>query len=245
MGLGLARALASAGANITLNGFGDSAEIESLRAGLAADTGVSVLYSPADMSKPAEIAEMIAETEAKSGPVDILCNNAGIQHVAPIEKFPPDMWDTIIAINLNAVFHATRAVFGGMKQRKWGRIINTGSAHALVASPFKSAYVAAKHGVAGLTKVVALEGAEHGVTCNSICPGYVWTPLVEKQIADQCKVHNKSREDVIRDILLAPQPTGRFVTIEEVAAIALFLCSDGAQSITGTSLSVDGGWIAR
>ena len=197
------------------------------------------------MRNPDEIAALVERTERDLGPVDILVNNAGIQHVAPVESFPLDKWDDILAINLSAAFHATRAVFAGMKARRWGRIINTGSAHALVASPFKVAYVAAKHGIMGLTKVVALEGAEHGVTCNSICPGYVWTPLVEKQINDQCKVHNKSREEVIRDILLAPQPTKRFVTIEEIGALAVFLASDGAQSITGTSISVDGGWIAR
>jgi len=245
IGLGVARALAAAGANVTLNGFGDAAGIEALRAGLAREAGVTVTYAPADMMKPAEIEAMIRDTEAAVGPVDILVNNAGIQHVAPVEAFPTDKWDAIIQINLNAVFHATRAVFGGMKARGRGRIINTGSAHALVASPFKSAYVAAKHGVMGLTKVVALEGAEYGVTCNSICPGYVWTPLVEKQIEDQCKVHNKSRDEVIRDILLAPQPTKRFVTVEEIGALAVFLAGDGARSITGAALSVDGGWVAR
>ncbi len=245
IGLGVARALAAAGANVVLNGFGDAAEITHLCATLEAETGVTVGFSGADMRKPEEIAAMIAEAEARIAPIDILVNNAGIQYVSPIESFPLDKWDEIIAINLTAVFHATRAVVGRMKERRWGRIINTGSAHALVASPFKSAYVAAKHGVMGLTKVVALETAEFGVTCNSICPGYVWTPLVEKQIADQCKVHGKSRDEVIRDILLAPQPTRRFVTVEEVGAIAVFLASDGAQSITGTSISVDGGWIAR
>jgi 3-hydroxybutyrate dehydrogenase len=244
-GLGIARALATAGANVTLNGFGDPAVIETLRSDLAEQAGVRVCYSPANLREPAEVAALIAEAEAALGPVDILVNNAGVQHVAPVESFPLDKWDDIIAINLSAAFHATRAVFGGMKARGWGRIINTGSAHALVASPFKAAYVAAKHGLMGLTKVVALEGAESGVTCNSICPGYVWTPLVEQQIADQCKVHNKSRDEVIRDVLLAPQPTKRFVTVEEIGALALFLCSSGAQSITGTALSVDGGWIAR
>ena len=245
IGLGIARALAAAGANVVLNGFGATADIERLSAEMEAETGVAIGYSGADMRKPEEIAAMIAETESRIAPVDILVNNAGIQHVSPVESFPLEKWDEIIAINLNAVFHASRAVLGGMKARGWGRIINTGSAHALVASPFKSAYVAAKHGVAGLTKVVALEAAEHGVTCNSICPGYVWTPLVEKQIADQCKVHGKSRDEVIRDILLAPQPTRRFVTVEEVGAIAVFLASDAAQSITGTAISVDGGWVAR
>ena len=245
IGLGIARALAGAGASVVLNGFGSAADIERLCADLETETGVTVGYSGADMRKPDEIATMIAETESRIAPVDILVNNAGIQHVSPVESFPQEKWDDIIAINLSAVFHATRAVLGGMKERGWGRIINTGSAHALVASPFKSAYVAAKHGVMGLTKVVALEAAESGVTCNSICPGYVWTPLVEKQIADQCKVHGKSRDEVIRDILLAPQPTRRFVTVEEVGAIAVFLASEGARSITGTAISVDGGWIAR
>jgi 3-hydroxybutyrate dehydrogenase len=245
IGLGIARALAAAGAAVTLNGFGDAAEIEGIRADLADRTGVTVRYSRADMSRPEDIAAMIAEAEAAFGAVDILVNNAGIQHVAPVESFPADRWDALIAINLSAPFHAIQAVFGGMKARGWGRIINTGSAHALAASPFKVAYVAAKHGLMGLTKVVALEGAEFGVTCNTICPGYVWTPLVEQQIADQCKVHNKSRDDVIREVLLAPQPTRRFVTVEEIGALAAFLAGDAARSITGTALSVDGGWIAR
>ncbi len=245
IGLGIARALAAAGADIVLNGFGDAAGIERLRAEIATETGGAVGFIAADMRKPEQIAAMIAEVESRIAPVDILVNNAGIQYVSPVESFPLDKWDEIIAINLNAVFHGIRAVLPGMKARRWGRIINTGSAHALVASPFKSAYVSAKHGVMGLTKVVALETAEYGVTCNSICPGYVWTPLVETQIADQCTVHNKSREEVIHDILLAPQPTRRFVTVEEVGAVAVFLASDGARSITGTSISVDGGWIAR
>ncbi len=245
IGLGVARALAAAGASVTLNGLGDAAGIEAIRAGLAAETGVAVRHSAADMRRPEDIAAMIADAEGALGPVDILVNNAGIQFVAPVESFPLDRWDDIMAINLSATFHATRAVFGGMKARGWGRIINTGSAHALAASPFKVAYVAAKHGVMGLTKVVALEGAEFGVTCNTICPGYVWTPLVEQQIDDQCKVHNKSRDEVIRDILLAPQPTKRFVTVDEIGALAVFLAGDAARSITGTALSVDGGWIAR
>jgi 3-hydroxybutyrate dehydrogenase len=245
IGLGIARALAAAGASVTLNGFGETAEIERMRAELAEQTGVAVRWSGADMCRPEEIAAMIAEAKAALGPVDILVNNAGIQHVAPVESFPAERWDTLIAVTLSAPFHAIRAVFGGMKARGWGRIINTGSAHALVASPFKVAYVAAKHGIMGLTKVVALEGAEFGVTCNTICPGYVWTPMVEKQIEDQCKVHNKSRDEVMRDVLLAPQPTRRFVTIEEVGALAVFLAGDAARSITGTALSVDGGWVAR
>jgi 3-hydroxybutyrate dehydrogenase len=197
------------------------------------------------MSKPEAIERMVAHAAEAFGAIDILVNNAGIQHVAPIEQFPPAKWDAIIAINLSAAFHATRAVFAGMKTRGWGRIVNMASAHGLVASPFKAAYVAAKHGIVGLTKVTALEGAESGVTCNAICPGYVWTPLVEKQIGDQAAAHGITREAVIRDVLLAQQPNKRFATVEELGALTVFLCSDAAASITGTSLPVDGGWTAH
>jgi 3-hydroxybutyrate dehydrogenase len=245
IGLGIARALAGAGANIVINGFGVDSEIETLRAGLADEYGVKVMFSNADMSRPGAIAAMVAKTAETLGPVDILVNNAGIQFVSPLESFPPEKWDAIIAINLSAAFHAARAVIGGMKERKWGRIVNVASAHGLVASPFKSAYVAAKHGIVGLTKVIALEGAEAGVTCNAVCPGYVWTPLVEKQIEDQAKAHGISREHVIRDVLLAQQPNKRFATVHEIGALVLFLCSEPALSITGTALPVDGGWTAH
>ncbi len=245
IGLGIARAFAGAGAHIMLNGFGDPKEIESLRRGLETEHNVKVNYSAADMSQPEQIKAMIDAAKQDSGAVDILVNNAGIQHVAPVDEFPVEKWDAIIAINLSSAFHATRAALPGMKAKKWGRIINIASAHGLVASPYKSAYVAAKHGVIGLTKAVALEVAEAGITVNAICPGYVLTPLVEKQIDDQAVVHNIPRENVIRDVLLAPQPTKQFVTIEQVAALALFLASDIAASITGSAYSVDGGWTAR
>ena len=245
IGLGIARAFAGAGADITLNGFGDAKEIESIRAGLAAEHNVSVAYSSADMSKPAEITAMVADAQKVFGGLDIIVNNAGIQHVAPVDEFPPEKWDAIIAINLSSVFHATRAAIPGMKTKNWGRIINIASAHGLVASPNKSAYVAAKHGVVGFTKSVALELAETGITANSICPGFVLTPLVEKQIVDLAAQKNLPRETVIRDVLLAPQPSKQFVTIDQVAALALFLASDNAQSMTGAAYSIDGGWTAR
>lgn len=245
IGLGIARAFAGAGAHIMLNGFGAAKEIESLRRGLETEHNVSVSYSAADMSQPEQIKVMIDDAKQNSGAVDILVNNAGIQHVAPVDEFPVEKWDAIIAINLSSAFHATRAALPGMKAKKWGRIINIASAHGLVASPYKSAYVAAKHGVIGLTKAVALEVAEAGITVNAICPGYVLTPLVEKQIDDQAMVHNIPRENVIRDVLLAPQPTRQFVTIEQVAGLALFLASDIAASMTGSAYSVDGGWTAR
>lgn len=245
IGLGIARAFAREGASITLNGFGDAAEIEKIRAGIEIEFGVTVKYSSADMSRPQEIAAMMAAAAENIGTVDILVNNAGIQHVCPVETFPVDKWDAIIAINLSSVFHATRAALPSMKQKKWGRIINIASAHGLVASPYKSAYVAAKHGVVGFTKSCALEVAEQGITVNAICPGYVFTPLVEKQIDDQARVHGIPREDVIRDIILAPQPNKRFAEIDEVASLAVYLASDAAQGITGTSLSIDGGWTAR
>lgn len=245
IGLGIAQALASRGANMVLNGFGDATEIERLRAALAEEHGVNALVDGADMSKPEAIARMVARAADAFGHIDILVNNAGIQHVAPIESFPPEKWDAVLAIDLSSAFHTTRAVFAGMKARKWGRIVNVASAHGLIASPFKAAYVAAKHGLVGLTKVTALEGAESSVTCNAICPGYVWTPLVEKQISDQAKAHGISREAVIHDVLLAQQPNKRFATVEEMGALTAFLCSDAAASITGAALPVDGGWTAH
>jgi 3-hydroxybutyrate dehydrogenase len=245
IGLGIARALAQAGANVVLNGFGESASIERIRAGLVVETGVEIDYSGADMSKPGAIAAMIDEAVLRRGPVDILVNNAGVQFVAPIEDFPAEKWDTILAINLSAAFHAARAVFADMKKRGYGRIVNVASAHGLVASPFKSAYVAAKHGIIGLTKTLALEGAEFGVTANAICPGYVWTPLVEKQIDEQARSHGIPREDVVRKILLAQQPNKKFATVEQIGALAAFLCGEAGASITGTALPVDGGWTAH
>ena len=238
IGLAIARALAAEGAKLMLNGFGPDAEI----AGIAGELGA--LHDGADLSRPAEIEAMLARCAEALGPPDILVNNAGIQHVAPVEAFPPDKWDAIIAINLSAAFHTIRLALPAMKARGWGRIINTASAHSLVASPNKSAYVAAKHGIAGLTKAVALEAARDGVTVNCISPGYVWTPLVERQIPDTMKTRGLTREQVIDDVLLAAQPTKRFVTPEEVAAFALFLCRDEAASITGANLSMDGGWTA-
>jgi len=244
IGLAIARALAQDGANVMINGFGTAAEIETERAGIAKDFGVEAIYSPADMTKPAEIAAMIKTAEAALGSVDILVNNAGIQYVAPIEEFPIEKWDQIIAINLSSAFHATRAAVPGMKARKWGRIIATASAHSLVASPFKVAYVSAKHGIAGFTKTIALELATFGVTVNCISPGYVWTPLVAKQIPDTMKTRNMTEEQVKNDVLLAAQPTKQFVTAEQVASLALYLCSDAAAQITGANLSIDGGWTA-
>ena len=245
IGLGIARAFAKDGANVLINGFGDPAEIERERAAIAKEFGVKALYSPADMTKPAEIAAMIKMAEKELGSVDVLVNNAGIQHVAPIEEFPIEKWDAIIAINLSAAFHAIRAAVPGMKSRKWGRIISTASAHSLVASPFKAAYISAKHGLVGLTKTVALELATFGITCNCISPGYVWTPLVAKQIPDQMKTRNMTEEQVKRDVLLAAQPTKEFVTVEQVAALALYLTGDAAAPITGANLSIDGGWTAQ
>jgi 3-hydroxybutyrate dehydrogenase len=245
IGLAIARALAKEGANVMINGFGEKAAIETERAGIEKDFGVKAIYSPADMSKPAEIVEMIKTAETTLGRIDVLVNNAGIQHVAPIEEFPVEKWDMIIAINLTAAFHTIRSAVPGMKARKWGRIISTASAHSLVASPFKVAYVSAKHGLAGLTKTVALETATFGITCNCISPGYVWTPLVENQIPDTMKARNMTAEQVKRDVLLAAQPTKEFVTVDEVASLAVYLCSDAAKAITGANLSIDGGWTAE
>jgi 3-hydroxybutyrate dehydrogenase len=245
IGLAIARAMAAQGANVTINGFGDKAAIEKERSGIEKEFAVTAVYSPADMTKPAEIADMVKTAEKTFGSLDVLVNNAGIQFVSPIEDFPIDKWDQILAINLSAAFHAIRAAVPGMKSRKWGRIISTASAHSLVASPFKSAYVTAKHGIAGLTKTVALELATFGVTCNCISPGYVWTPLVEKQIPDTAKARGITEEQVKRDVILAAQPTKEFVTVEEVASLAVYLCSDAAKSITGANLSIDGGWTAE
>ncbi|HVY18764.1 MAG TPA: 3-hydroxybutyrate dehydrogenase [Bauldia sp.] len=244
IGLGLATAFAAEGCNIVLNGFGEPAAIEKIRAGLAKDHGVTVTHSPADMAKGDEIAAMVADAEKQFGAVDILCNNAGIQHVSPVDEFPIDKWNAIIAINLTSSFLTIRAALPKMKAKGWGRIINTASAHALVASPFKSAYVAAKHGIAGLTKTVALEVATKNITVNAICPGYVWTPLVEKQIPDTMKARNLSAEQVKNDVILAAQPTKQFVTTDQVGALAVFLASDAAKSITGALLPMDGGWSA-
>jgi len=245
IGLAIAQALAGAGANVTINGFGDKAAIETERAGIEKNFGVKAAYSPADMTKPAEIADMIGFGEKTFGSVDILVINAGIQFVSPIEEFPVEKWDAIIAINLSSAFHGIRAAVPGMKKRGWGRIINTASAHSLVASPFKSAYVSAKHGIAGLTKTVALEVATFKITCNCISPGYVWTPLVEKQIPDTMKARGMTEEQVKHDVLLAAQPTKQFVTVDQVASLALYLCSDAAAQITGANLSIDGGWTAE
>jgi len=244
IGRGIAELFAREGANVVLNGFGDAKEIEALRGSLE-KSGVKATYDAADMTKPAEIRAMVERAQKLSGRVDILVNNAGIQHVAAVDEFPEDRWDAIIAINLTSAFHATKAALPAMKKAGWGRVINIASAHGLVASPFKSAYVAAKHGIVGFTKSLALEVAEQGVTANSICPGYVMTPIVEKQIDDQAKVHGVPRENVIRDVILAPQPTKQFVLIEDVATLAMHLACDWASQINGTAISIDGGWTAR
>ncbi len=245
IGLGIARALAREGADVILNGFGDAKEIETLRSDLAAEHGVEVRYDRADLSNQDQIETMMTKALGEFGAIDILINNAGIQFVAPVDEFPVDKWNAIIAINLTASFHTIRLALWAMKKKKWGRIINIASAHALVASPFKSAYVAAKHGIAGLTKTVALEVAEVGITMNAICPGYVWTPLVQKQIPDTAKARGITQEQVINDVLLHAQPTKKFVQIEEVAALAAFLASDAAASITGAILPLEGGWTAQ
>ena len=244
IGLGIARGMASANANVVINGFGSTAEIEHEIAALEALGKGQVAYDPADMSKPDQIVAMIQAAEARFGSVDIVVNNAGIQTVEPVETFPPERWDLIIAINMNSAFHTTRAALPGMKKRGWGRIINISSAHGLVASPFKSAYVTAKHGITGFTKTVALETAQNGLTVNAICPGYVLTPLVEKQIPETAAARGITEEQVKRDVLLAAQWTKKFVTVEQLSGVALFLCSDAAENITGVSLHVDGGWTA-
>jgi 3-hydroxybutyrate dehydrogenase len=244
IGLGIAKALAAAGANIIINGFGDADAIEAERAALAVLNGGKAVYDGADLTKPDAIAKMFARADKDLGGVDILVNNAGMQFVAPIEDFPPEKWDMIIALNLTASFHTIRHAVPGMRKKGWGRIIGTASAHSLIASPFKSAYVTAKHGLAGLTKTVALEVADAGITVNCISPGYVWTPLVENQIPDTMKARKMTREQVINDVLLAGQPTKKFVTVEQVAALAAFLTRDEAENITGANLSVDGGWTA-
>ena len=244
IGLAIARAFAAEGAAVMLNGFGDKDEIEAIRAELAATSGAKALHDGADLGAPDAIDAMIARCTAEIGSPDILVNNAGIQFVAPVTELPPEKWDAILAINLTAVFHTTRLALPQMRVKGWGRIINTASAHSLVASPNKSAYVAAKHGVAGFTKSVALECAQDGVTANCISPGYVWTTLVQNQIPDTMKARGLTRDQVINDVLLAAQPTKQFVTPEQVAALAVFLARDEAASITGANLSMDGGWTA-
>ena len=245
IGLGILEQLAAAGANVVMNGLGDaghvSAELERIRR----NHDVAAIYAPANLMDPDACSSLIATATEHLGGIDILVNNAGIQHVAPIESFPVDKWNAILALNLSAAFHTIRACFGAMKARRWGRIINVASAHGLVASPYKSAYVAAKHGIVGLTKAVALEGAEFGITANALCPGYVWTPLVEQQIEDQAKSHGIPRDRVIREVLLAKQPTKKFAEASEVGALAVFLASAAAQSITGAALPLDGGWTAH
>jgi len=245
IGLGIAEGLAQEGVHLVLNGFGEAHEIEALRQRLASDYGVKVIYDGADMSQGADIARMMIEVADKTGGLDIIVNNAGIQHVSPVEDFPEAKWDAIIAINLSSAFHTTKAAMPYMKKQRWGRIVNIASAHGLVASPFKSAYVAAKHGIMGFTKTVALECAQEGVTVNAICPGYVLTPLVERQIPDTAKARGLTEEQVKRDVLLAAQPTKKFVTVEQIAATTIFLCSDAAASITGSHIAVEGGWTAQ
>ena len=245
IGLAIARAFAAQGADVVLNGFGKAEEIEGNRAAIEQEFGVRAAYSAADMTKPAEIEAMIQQAQSRFGSVDILVNNAGIQFVSPVEEFPADKWEQIIAINLSSAFYAMKAAIPGMKTGGWGRIINTASAHSLVASPFKSAYVAAKHGISGLTKSAALELAPHKITVNCISPGYVWTPLVEAQIPDTMKARGLTKEQVIEDVMLKAQPTKEFVTVDQVAALAVFLCSDAASQMTGSNLTMDGGWTAQ
>lgn len=244
IGQGMALALAHARCNVMLNGLGDAAEIEKGRAQMEADTGAKILFNGADMTKPEQIEAMINEAKTKFGSVDIIVNNAGVQHIAPVDEFPPEKWDQIIAINLTSAFHMTRLAIPHMKAAGWGRVVNLASAHALVASPFKGAYVAAKHGLAGLTKTVALEVAEKNITVNAICPGYVKTPLVDKQIGDQAKARGISEDEVVKNVILGAQPTKQFTTVEDVGALCVFLCSDAAKNITGAILPIDGGWTA-
>ena len=245
LGRGIAHAFAAAGCHVVLNGFGDAAGIEELRQELAGFHGKEIVYHGADLTRPGDIAELMTRAAAITGAVDILVNNAGTQFVSPLETFPPEKWDTILALNLSAAFHTTRAALGGMRGRGWGRIVNIASAHGLVASPFKAAYVAAKHGLVGLTKVTALETAREGITCNAICPGFIHTDLVEKQIGEQSRATGVPRERVIDEVILAKQPTRTFVTVEQVAALAVFLCSEASASITGAALSMDGAWTAQ
>lgn len=244
IGLGLARGFAEAGANVVINGFASADEIEAILTELDGLGDGQVIYHGADMTKPDEIEALVVETVDRFGAADIVVNNAGIQLVSPIDEFPKDRWDAIIDINMNSAFHTSRAAIPGMREKGWGRIINIASAHGLVASPYKAAYVAAKHGVIGMTKTVALEVAQQGITCNAICPGYVLTPLVEKQIPDTAAARGITEEEVKRDVLLAAQWTKNFVTVEQLSGVALFLCSDAAQNITGIALPVDGGWTA-
>ncbi|MBI2235150.1 MAG: 3-hydroxybutyrate dehydrogenase [Micavibrio aeruginosavorus] len=245
IGLGVAQALAKEGANIIINGLGNADEIEKIRASIEADYKVKALYHGADMTRPDQIRDMCAKGIEAFGAIDILVNNAGIQFVAPIDEFPEEKWDAIIAINLTSAFHTTKACLPGMKKKGWGRIINIASAHGLVASPFKSAYVSAKHGIVGMTKTIALEVATEYITCNAICPGYVNTPLVQNQIRDQAKVHGISETEVVEKIMMQPQPTKKFVEIDQIGEVSVFLCSDAAQNITGIALPIDGGWTAR
>jgi 3-hydroxybutyrate dehydrogenase len=245
IGLGYAHALAAEGANVMINGFGDRAQIDLQVIELGDISGAGSIYSPADMTRPDEIRAMVADCKKEFGGPDILINNAGIQHVAPVDEFPEEKWDAVIAIILSSAFHTTKAALPAMKAKGWGRVINTGSMHSLVASPYKSAYNAAKHGLAGFTKTVALEVACDGITVNCICPGYVWTPLVENQIPDTMKTRGLTRDQVINDVLLAGQPQKQFVQVEQLASLALYLCSDAASAITGANLSMDGGWTAQ
>ncbi len=244
IGLAVAEGLAESGCHLLLNGFGAAAEIEQLRQRLASQYGVEVFYSPADVSQPEDVADMLDLAQRELGGVDILVNNAGVQHVAPVVDFPPQQWDRIIAVNLSSAFHTIQGVLPGMTQKGWGRIINVASIHGLVASPFKSAYVAAKHGVIGLTKTVALETARSGVTCNAICPGYVLTPLVENQLADTARARGMTEAQVMEDVLLGTQPTRRFTDVKEIAAMAVFLCGSGSANMTGSVLVMDGGYTA-
>ncbi len=245
IGLGYAHALAAEGAAVMINGFGDAAEIQGHVVKLSAASGAGAVHSSADMTRPDDIRGMVDDCSKELGTPDILINNAGIQHVAPVDEFPEEKWDAIIAIILSSAFHATKAALPGMKARGWGRVINTGSMHSLVASPYKSAYNSAKHGLAGFTKTVALEVAREGITVNNICPGYVWTPLVEGQIPDTMKARGLSYDQVVNDVLLANQPQKQFVQVEQLASLALYLCSDAASAITGANLSMDGGWTAQ
>lgn len=244
IGLGLIQGFAKSGMNVVMNGFGDKSDIETNRKALEA-MGVEAIYNSADMTKPDEIAMLIEEAKSEFGSIDVLVNNAGIQHVAKVEEFPANKWDAIIAINLTSAFHTIHHAVPHMKEQGWGRIINLASAHGLVASPFKSAYVAAKHGIVGLTKTIGLELAEHNITVNAICPGYVYTPLVEGQIADTAKARGISEDEVVNDVLLKAQATKKFVTVEQLSDMALYLCSEGAENVTGTSLAIDGGWTAQ